>query len=65
MSGFAGSYDPRAVTFLLDRVRIEPTSVFEKERLLQAGQRHYSEMIGPEAPPDDAYLALFRAAIDG
>ncbi len=64
MSGFAGSYDPGDVTFLLDRVRVEATSVAEKERLLQSGQRHYSEMIGQEAPPDDAYLALYRSAMD-
>ena len=47
---FSGSYDPDDVTFLLKPVRLEPTAVAEKERLIQSGRRHYSEMISREGP---------------
>lgn len=61
---FSGSYEARDVTFLLRPVQLAPTPVEEKERLIQSGQRHYSELIGTETPPDDEYLAFFRAAFD-
>ena len=32
----------------------------EKERLIQSGRRHYSEMIGHEALPSPAYLRVFH-----
>ena len=64
MNGFSGSYDPQDVTFLLTRIALVPTPVAEKERMLQSGERHYSEMIGVEAPPDAAYLELYEAALD-
>ena len=60
--GFSGSYRPDDVTFLLKPVTLAPTSVADKERLIQAGRRHYSEMIGTETLPNAAYLALFQAA---
>ena len=59
---FSGSYHPNDVTFLLRPVALAPTDVGEKERLIRAG-RHYSEMIAPEHPPEDTYLALYRAAL--
>ncbi len=62
MAGFSGSYDPADVTFLLKPVVLAPTAVEEKERLIQSGRRHYSEMLGAEPPPDAEYLALFDAA---
>lgn len=61
---FSGSYDPADVAFLLKRVTLAPTDVADKEALIQSGRRHYSEMLSPEAPPDDAYLALYRAALE-
>ncbi len=61
--GFPGSYHPHDVMFLLQQLAMTPTPVEEKERLLQSGQRHYSEMIGTEAPPDADYLALYRIAL--
>ena len=60
--GFSGSYASGDVTFLLRQVALKPTSRAEKERLIQSGVRHYSEMIGAEALPSPAYLALFHAA---
>ena len=60
---FSGSYDPADVTFLLKPVQLAPTPVADKERLIQSGRRHYSEMIAPEVPPGEAYLALYRQAL--
>ncbi|MDP2310797.1 MAG: cysteine protease StiP family protein [Pseudomonadota bacterium] len=63
MTGFSGSYQHGDVTFLLKRVEMAPVERHEKERLLQSGARHYSEMIGAEEPPDSAYLDLFHEAL--
>ena len=63
MSGFSGSYDPADVTFLLKPVVLAATDVAAKERAIQSGARHYSEMIAPEAVPDAAYLAMYDAAL--
>jgi len=60
---FSGSYDPADVTFLLKPVVLEPTDIAAKEALIQSGKRHYSEMISPENPPGDDYLALYRTAL--
>jgi hypothetical protein len=60
--GFSGSYAPEDVTFLLKRVRMSPTPVEEKERRIQTGAAHYSEMISEEARPDTRYLAIFEEA---
>lgn len=56
------SYAPSDVTFLLKPVQIAPTSVVEKEALIQSGQVHYSEMISSERRPDARYLEIFEAA---
>ncbi|MBF0178257.1 MAG: cysteine protease StiP family protein [Magnetococcales bacterium] len=60
--GFSGSYAPVDVTFLLKPVTMAFTEVAEKERAIQSGVRHYSEMLAPERPPSQAYLAAFREA---
>ncbi|MDO4878001.1 MAG: tellurite-like stress resistance cysteine protease StiP [Neisseria sp.] len=63
MSDFHGSYLPHQVTFLLQPITLEPmTDLAEKERLIQSGRRHYSEMLSPEPAPSEAYLRLFQAA---
>jgi len=58
------SYAPEDVTFLLTPIRIAPTDVAEKERLIQAGQAHYSEMISEERRPDARYLAIYEQALE-
>ena len=61
---FSGSYRPDEVQFLLKPLQIEPMQdVHEKERLIQSGARHYSEMLGVERQPSAAYMALFHAAV--
>ena len=63
MTPFHGSYRPEQVTFLLKPIELAPiTDTAAKEALIQSGQKHYSEMLSPEYPPSDAYLALFRDA---
>ncbi|MBI2808441.1 MAG: cysteine protease StiP family protein [Planctomycetes bacterium] len=61
---FSGSYAPDDVTFLLKRVHLAPTELAEKERLIQSGERHYSEMIGMERAPTPAYLRVFHAGLE-
>ena len=61
--GFSGSYAREDVTFLLRPVHLRATEIAEKERLIQSGRRHYSEMIAPESPPDPVYMALFDQAL--
>jgi hypothetical protein len=62
-AAFSGSYAPADVTFLLRPVRVEPTPTWEKERLIQSGARHYSELLAVERVPGDAYLALYHHAL--
>ncbi|MEC5163057.1 MULTISPECIES: cysteine protease StiP family protein [unclassified Janthinobacterium] len=60
---FSGSYRAGDVSFLLKPIGVEPIlDLDEKERLIQSGRRHYSEMLSPESLPSPAYLALFRDA---
>ncbi|MBV9930670.1 MAG: hypothetical protein JO013_06975 [Alphaproteobacteria bacterium] len=62
-AGFSGSYAAEDVTFLLKPVTMAATGVAEKERLIQTGRRHYSEMISIEPPPDEEHLRLYREAL--
>lgn len=60
----SGSYHPEDVQFLLRPMQITPTDVQEKERLIQSGQRHYSEMISMEHAPSEAHKALYAQALE-
>ena len=60
---FSGSYRGEDVTFLLTRLPAQEfTSVTEKERLIQSGQRHYSQMLSPESVPSQRYMQVFEDA---
>lgn len=62
---FCGSYRPDDVTFLLKRLAPLPfVDLADKEKLIQSGQRHYSEMLSPEALPSPRYLEVFRSACE-
>lgn len=63
MVGFPGSYDPADVTFLMKPVALAPTDIDTKERLIQSGRRHYSEMLSAESLPDPIYIELYEAAL--
>jgi len=60
---FTGSYRAGEVAFLLTPLPLQDfVDVPEKERLIQSGQRHYSEMLSPESLPSPRYLDVFRTA---
>ena len=60
---FPGSYRAGDVSFLLKPLPLQDfVDVAEKEYLIQSGQRHYSEMLSPEALPSARYLQVFREA---
>ena len=63
-SPFSGSYDPSDVIFLLKPAQIAPTDTEEKERLIQSGAKHYSEMLSAEEVPSAAYMTLYRQALE-
>jgi hypothetical protein len=54
---------PEDVQILLKPSHIEHTDVETKERLIQSGQKHYSEMLSPEKVPDERYMRLYRDAL--
>ncbi len=59
---FSGSYRPDDVKILLKPMEMEPVEVAEKERLIQSGQRHYSEMLSHESLPSPRYMKIFHQA---
>jgi hypothetical protein len=60
---FTGSYLEGDVRFLLTRLTsADFVDVKAKEALIQAGKRHYSEMLSPERTPSARYLSLFDEA---
>jgi hypothetical protein len=60
---FSGSYAAAEVGFLMRRMHLETTALDERERMIQSGQRHYSEMIGPEDAPTRGRMKLFRECL--
>lgn len=60
---FSGSYKTQDVQFLLKRVEMATTPVELKEKLIQSGKKHYSEMISHEPEPTSWHLDLFEKAI--
>lgn len=60
---FSGSYRAGEVAFLLTPLPLQDfVDIPEKERLIQSGQRHYSEMLSPESLPSPRYLDVFKTA---
>ncbi|MDR2187674.1 MAG: cysteine protease StiP family protein [Azonexus sp.] len=65
MTGFHGSYRAQDVEFLLKPIPVTMVAdIHDKERLIQSGQRHYSEMLTPEKLPSERYRRLFYAALE-
>lgn len=61
---FHGSYAADDVTFLLKPLaQVDNLPPLEKERAIQTGKRHYSEMLTPEKLPSADYLQLFTQAL--
>jgi hypothetical protein len=60
---FSGSYRSGEVRFLLTRLAAQEfTSLQDKEKLIQSGRRHYSQMLSPESLPSKRYMAVFEDA---
>ena len=60
---FCGSYRHDDVEFLLKRLQQQPfIDITTKEKLIQSGARHYSEMLSPEALPSPLYQKVFNNA---
>lgn len=62
-SRLTGSYHEGDVEFLMTPITLDPIDVAEKERRIQSGQFHYSEMLSPEHAPDAAYMEAYQAAL--
>ena len=60
MTPFSGSYRPEDVVFLLKPVSLTMVDIAGKERLIQSGAYHYSELLSPEQVPGPHYLVLFE-----
>ncbi|MBR9828598.1 MAG: cysteine protease StiP family protein [Oceanospirillales bacterium] len=60
----SGSYATADVHFLLRAVEVDTTDIEEKERLIQSGQKHYSDMISLERPPSEMHMALYTQAME-
>ncbi len=61
---FHGSYLEEDVDFLVKVIDIGFTNIKEKERLIQSGAAHYSNMISEEHEPSDEYLNIFYKAFE-
>ncbi len=61
MTPFSGSYSPEDVIFLLKPMTLAMVDIANKERLIQSGACHYSELLSPEQMPGSGYLQLFEA----
>ena len=60
---FSGSYHGDDVRFLLKPLALASfVDVPDKERLIQSGRRHYSEMLSRESLPSARYLDVFGQA---
>lgn len=61
---FSGSYDHGQVEFL---VKVLPAadfiSVEDKEKLIQTGKKHYSQMLSLEKLPSAEYMDIFKRAL--
>jgi hypothetical protein len=60
----SGSYLEDDVIFLLKEIAIESTEIEEKEKKIQSGKSHYSELITFEKPPTPLYMDIFYNSFD-
>ncbi len=60
---FSGSYRQEDVQILLKPITLPMVSIIDKERLIQSGARHYSEMISRESLPSATYFKIFEDAL--
>jgi hypothetical protein len=61
---FSGSYDHDQVEFLVKVLpRTDFVSIENKEKFIQTGAKHYSQMLSLEKLPSDEYIHLFNQAL--
>ena len=63
-----GTYSSEDITFLLSALSPEEiesyyTPTTDKERLIQQGIAHYSDMLSRESEPDERYVKIFQQAV--
>jgi len=61
---FHASYLKDDVEFLVKVIDMGYTDINDKERLIQSGALHYSQMISQEYEPSEAYLDIFYKAYE-
>ena len=61
---FSGTYNSKDVTFLLKVIEMAETETFNKEKLIQSGQKHYSQMLSIENAPSKEYLEVFYQSLE-
>lgn len=61
---FHGSYAPNDCVFLLKKIDPHYVTIADKEKLIQSGKLHYSQVIHEEKAPSVKYLNLFYELTD-
>ncbi len=61
---FSGSYNNNDVNFLLKIIDIDETDTLLKEKMIQSGEKHYSQMLSIEKAPSKEYLEVFYQSLD-
>jgi hypothetical protein len=64
MNNFSGSYPKTDIEFLLKPIKMNMTSVEEKEVLIQSGATHYSDMLSQEPEPTSEHIEIFNRSIE-
>ncbi|MGF1767514.1 cysteine protease StiP family protein [Enterovibrio makurazakiensis] len=59
-----GSYQREDCQFLLELVEAKYLSIEEKEKAIQSGTVHYSDVLNKEAAPSEVYQALFYQFVE-
>ena len=59
-----GTYRADSIHFLLNKIELTMTSVEEKEKLIQSGEKHYSDMLSIESAPSQQHLDIFKKATE-
>ncbi|MEZ8293426.1 cysteine protease StiP domain-containing protein [Vibrio splendidus] len=62
--GIIGSYPASDCLFLLKEIPQNFVEVDDKERLIQSGEMHYSEMVSQEEAPSSDYMTIYRDLMD-
>lgn len=59
---FSGTFKQQDISYLLQPLEMSFTDVALKEKLIQNGEKHYSDMLSEESPPSAEQLSVFHGA---